>query len=124
MQQVVTVECDARQYQQSEGHLWVPLPEICPQCLEGVLIKHGTYKRNVAGPERNEVIRIKVRRLLCLLCWLTTSLLPSFAQPYRLVNTQRLEDHALEGEDPKEPWLGLLRIYLCKIQAFLPRLYA
>jgi len=123
VQKVVKVACDARQYQQSEVYLWVSIPDLCPQCLKGKLKKHGYYRRNVAGPGRNEVIRISVARLLCLFCWLTTSLLPSFAQPYRLVDTLRLEDHAVKGEDPKEPWLGLLRIYLRKIQAFLPRLF-
>ena len=124
MQKIVEVACDARQYRQSEAYLWVTIPEVCPQCLKGRLKKHGYYWRNVAGPDRNEVIRIAVARLLCLLCALTTSLLPSFAQPYRLVNTERLENHALKGEDPADPWLGLLRIYLRRIQAFLPRLYA
>lgn len=122
MQRVVEFGGDVRQYHENDGHLWVPIPDTCPQCLEGILRGHGTYERNVSGPGRTEVLRIKIRRLLCLFCWLTTSLLPNFAQPYRLVNTDRIETHAVKGADPVEPWLGLLLIYLRKIQAFLPLL--
>lgn len=121
MQWIVEFEGSPEEYQSREAFRFICYPEICGQCEKGRLVRHAYYERNVTGPERLEVVRIKVLRLLCLACLLTTSCLPSFAQPYRLVATERLERYAgaEPGEMRDDPRESLLRSYLRRIQGFL-----
>lgn len=120
MQVAVEFRGGVEEYQRKEGFRFITRPSLCGHC-EGPLEPLGYYWRNVSGSRRYEVFRIRIMRLICGVCRLTTSCLPSFAQPYRLVATEQLERHALakEGAAQDDPWLSLLKIYLRVISRFL-----
>jgi hypothetical protein len=107
------------------GHLKVDCPETCPNCLQTCcLCKNGFYERSVSAGERPKVIPIliKVRRFVCRMCRLTTSMLPDFAQPHRLVGTDSV-DQFLSGERSGGVvlvWTHLLESYLVRFEAKLP----
>jgi len=54
-----------------------------------VLHRHGCYGRDVV--ESGKLFRIQVARFLCAACHRTTSCLPSFALPYRLLGADTVE---------------------------------
>jgi hypothetical protein len=83
MQMIFDAGVDANEYQRLDKDFAFPdlTGALCPQCSEGVLKKHGYYKRYLlllffAGI-------ILVRRFRCASCGRTVSLLPSFAHPGR-----------------------------------------
>src|SRR4051812_20436348 len=87
-------------------------PCECPRCgAEEALQSLGYYSRNVTNAHRG-VLRIFVRRFRCRNCHSTASVLPSFAQPYRLVLNQTIGDF-FNGSLPSTSlsWLPLLKQY-------------
>ena len=79
----------AAEYSKNQGHLKSKPPERCLHCAHPTLHRHGWYLRNVV--ELGRLYEIRVPRFLCPPCHRTISLLPSFAQPYRLLGTVMTE---------------------------------
>ena len=102
------------EYARDGAHRKVPRPEDCPICGKlGVMRAHGYYSRSVSAPGRLRLLLIWIRRFLCLACRRTTSMLPDFAQPYRLVATDTVDRYfsgARDGADVNA-WLEHLTRY-------------
>ena len=73
----------------------------------------GYYDRSVSHEATGEVLRIKIRRFLCLGCGVTISCLPWFCQPYRIVcNAAICAYFAGEREERQVArWLDVLASY-------------
>ena len=66
-------------------------------CGHEKLHRHGYYGRDVL--ELGKLLRILVARFLCVACHRTTSCLPGFALPYRLVATGGVEAFLLGARE-------------------------
>jgi len=85
MQIIRAVPVSAARYERESFQQNIEPPVECPHCsARDVMAALGYYSRNVTNVERG-ILRISVRRFRCLKCGKTVSVLPSFAQPYRLV---------------------------------------
>ena len=127
VQVLVSVAETPEDYCASEGHRKIRPPEVCPNCTSTRRLRlHGYYQRAVSAEQDGAVTLIRVRRFRCRDCSKTTSLLPWFAQTYRLVRTQSVGDFLRDGSirtcDLK--WLGLLNRYRARHSQWLPELLA
>jgi hypothetical protein len=99
-------------------------PKRCPHCGEGALQALGYYERWVSGMVARGDIRLQVRRFRCRGCGRTVSLLPAFAQPYRLIRNETIEAF-FNGIPNREDVLrreGLLTCYWRRFVRWLPQL--
>jgi len=98
-------------------------PEKCPNCRKcSGLRALGYYSRWVSSLGRQRLTQIRIRRFRCPECNRTTSMLPDFAQTYRLVETDTV-DRYLSGSRSGEGvdvWSGLLGGYQRKFESRLP----
>lgn len=85
MQLLIAVSTSAEDYFAEDRHLSLRPPIRCPHC-DGIrsLWALGYYRRYVSVRSRDAML-ISIRRFRCIHCRKTVSLLPQFAQPYRLV---------------------------------------
>jgi hypothetical protein len=104
-------------------HQNVEPPTECPHCgTHDTLSALGYYSRNVTSSERG-VLRIRVRRFRCDVCRKTVSILPSFAQPYRLVlNATISEFFGGTINSNALSWLPLLKQYWNRFSNWLPKI--
>ena len=125
MQVILPTLQDAEEYALDQAHRHVRRPLHCPQCRGHKTFRViGFYSRSVTARMTGTVICIKVRRFLCESCRRTTSVLPSFAQPYRLVccfTVERYFNGVVEGRDTLK-WRGLLQRYWTRFNAWIPDL--
>jgi len=95
----------------------------CPNCmLVGVLLGLGYYNRWVSSSDRRKTTLVSIRRFRCHACRLSTSMLPDFAQPYRLVTTDTVEQY-LGGSrcgEAVDAWADLLEDYQRRFDERLP----
>lgn len=99
-------------------------PRNCPNCGSGKRLRAlGYYVRYLSQAERAGVMGIHVRRFRCHDCLRSVSLLPSFAQPYRLLRNHLVE-RFFNREDEESPdalwWRGLLAKYWSRYTGWLP----
>jgi len=102
---VGTIGCDG-----SKVRWHVTIHPVCPcsRCL--------TIDRRV--------VAISIRRFRCSKCGRTASILPSFAQPYRLVQNCTIHDYFETGSaDRSCPWVTILRNYWNRFLRWLPELW-
>ena len=107
------------EYARDSAQRKVHRPEECPICGKmGAMRAHGYYSRSVTGPRRIRSILIWIRRFLCLACRLTTSMLPDFAQPYRLVATDTVDKYFSGSRNSADVnvWLEHLGRYQQRIE--------
>lgn len=79
------------EYIAQEVHLKVRSPERCPRCGKLHRLTHlGYYPRGCTDSE-GKVREMSVARFECSACGVTVSLLPDFAQPFRMVNSKTTE---------------------------------
>lgn len=123
MQLIIAFEGDPGSYVANKAHLKTKRPEVCPNCGKRAKLQAlGYYSRWVSFSGRKNAISIMVRRFRCSGCRLTTSMLPDFAQPYRLVETD-VVDHYLSGSRTHPSiavWASLLDNYQSRFEARLP----
>jgi hypothetical protein len=111
------------EYVRDGEHRKVARPDDCPICGKfGVLRAHGYYSRSVSAPGRIRLLLILIRRFLCCACRLTTSMLPDFAQPYRLVATDTVDEYFSDARDGNEVnvWLEHLARYQKRLDERIP----
>jgi hypothetical protein len=123
MQIIIAFDGDAESYASSDAHLRVERPRSCPNCLKRIRLRAlGYYFRWVSSSGRRGTTSIQVRRFRCPVCRLTTSMLPDFAQSYRLVETDTV-DRFLSGSRGGHAiatWSGLLENYQRRFEIRLP----
>ncbi len=123
MQLIVEFPVDAEQYLSQGLAQNVPPPETCPHCqTRATLEALGYYQRNVTG-SKSTVLRLSIRRFRCNACGKTASILPAFAQPYRLIHNcviHRFFCGQKNGADVM-PWRALLRRYWRKFGSWFSR---
>ncbi len=127
MQIIHMIGMDAAEYAKKEMHRQVNRPPQCRQCRSnGSLRALGFYSRSSTASTTGSIVVIKVRRFVCQACRKTTSLLPSFAQPYRLICSVTIQRHFESAPATLDTyrWRFLLRRYFKKFRAWLPELAA
>ena len=114
MQVIIQVEVSVEQSVEEEFQRRVRPPERCGNCgtlaTLTLLAYYSRYTTGVGG----DPIRFWVARFICDVCDLTTSCLPSFAQPYRLAASATIEAY-VEGERGRldvQRLEGLLKRYV------------
>lgn len=125
MQIVTPLGVTPEAYINGEFHFLAPPPVCCPNCgstrrLEAL----GYYERSISATESARVLRFLVRRFRCPQCRRTTSLLPDFAQPYRLVANALIDLNfpAPETSNRSGRMAYLLNRYWRRFTVWLPEL--
>ena len=123
MQIICTVSLSPDCYANESFHRNIKPPIECPHCnIRGTLAALGYYSRNVTSTKRG-VLSIFVRRFRCRLCGRTVSILPSFAQPYRLVlNSTTNEFFGGTLGTNALSWLPLLQQYWNRFTKWIPEI--
>lgn len=123
VQLIRNVSVTAVQYVDSGFQNQIDPPAECPNCrASDALVALGYYLRNLTDQGR-KVLRISIRRFRCFNCARTVSILPSFAQPYRIIrNTaiHRFFSGNLLADDLS--WLHLLGQYRIRFQRWIPEI--
>ena len=122
MQLIRAVPCDVERYAQEGFQRRLRPPPHCPHCGSmRALWALGYYARNISRLHLG-FLRILIRRFRCRFCRKTVSILPSFAQPYRLIQNSTIERFVRGG-----PWsndvirlLPLLQLYWKRFATWLP----
>ena len=91
MQRIFQTSLTPEQYAEQAYQKQVPAPENCPNCARAHALEGLAYYHRYITTATAIVLMIWVRRFLCRHCRVSVSCLPSFAQPYRLVNTPTIE---------------------------------
>jgi hypothetical protein len=123
MQIICTVSLSPDRYAKENFQRSIQRPTSCPRCgIRNVLAALGYYSRNVTS-SKSGVQRILVRRFRCCSCGRTVSILPSFAQPYRLVLNVTISDF-FGGTlaTTALSWLPLLKQYWNRFINWLPEI--
>lgn len=125
MQLVVPLGVSPEAYVREKFHIAVQPPVCCPNCGSCRRLQAlGYYERSVTATDSSNCLRFLVRRFRCVGCGRTTSLLPNFSQPYRLVGSEAI-DRFFEGRQSEEtsfPWRSLLKRYWHRFADWLPEL--
>jgi hypothetical protein len=123
MQIIRAVPVSVDHYVGTRFHQGVEPPCKCPHCGAGDALKAlGYYSRNVTNL-KSGVLRILVRRFRCCRCGRTVSVLPSFAQPYRLVLNATISEFFGGTLGAKAlSWLPLLKQYWYRFSGWLPQI--
>lgn len=122
MQIILQLRESATEYSSQRKQMQLRPPLKCSHCgHEKTLRALGYYSRNVSG-EKGRILCIGIRRFRCFQCRKTVSLLPSFAQPYRLILNDTIES-GIAGNLFKadvEPWRHLIRQYWRRFCSSVP----
>lgn len=90
MQIICPIDCLCAEYYLCKRQESLRPPDECPHCCKlRTLRALGYYERDIAD-EMGVIIKIRVRRFRCCICGKTVSLLPSFAQPYKVVDNKTI----------------------------------
>jgi hypothetical protein len=90
MQTILKTSLTPVEYVEQEHHKQVKAPENCPNCSSAHSLEALAYYRRYVTWLTSAFL-IWVRRFLCRCCRVSVSCLPSFAQPYRAINTPTIE---------------------------------
>lgn len=124
MQIIVRIQCSPEVYSSGQRHTAMSRPKTCPNCGQaGSLLSLGYYERWLSGLDARD-LRLSIRRFRCRACGRTVSLLPDFAQPYRLVRNEAIEGF-FTGSSAREDvrrWGELLARYWRRFTIWLPEL--
>lgn len=126
MQVVVNYPGSPEEYVADSAHAVMERPRSCPNCGSAKRLRSlGYYVRYLSHAERAGVMGIYIKRFRCHDCRRSVSLLPSFAQPYRLLRNHLVERFFnREDEDTADVlwWRGLLAKYWRRYACWLPNL--
>jgi hypothetical protein len=114
---------DPESYIAGGCHAKVMPPAICPHCgLTDCLEPHGYYHRGITSAKDADILSLLIRRFLCWASGRTVSMLPDFAQPYRLVRNSTVQKFFFGdcvGIDVIR-WTPLLKRYWRRFTAWFP----
>ncbi len=122
MQLIHAVGMDAERYVAENVERQIRAPVHCPHCSRiRALSALGYYSRNLSRFGTG-MLRIFVRRFRCRSCGKTVSILPAFAQPYRLVQNSTIESYVRGSPFPEEVirYTDLLSQYWKSFSRWLP----
>ncbi len=126
MQIILEYSGSPEQYVDGAAHKEVLPPPACPACGETDCLESlGYYTRGLSRKGSPGVMPIAVRRFRCAACGVTVSLLPNFAQPYRLVRNETVQmffDGERDADDVLR-WYYLLRRYSRRFCWWFPELF-
>ncbi len=117
---------DAESYVAGGCHASVMPPLICPHCGQANCLEpHGYYPRGITAAEAVDILRLKIRRFLCWATGRTVSMLPDFAQPYRLIRSSTIQKFFSGGsvEIDVIRWTPLLKRYWRRFSNWFPTLF-
>lgn len=124
MQLVCAFDLTPEKYVTDEFQRKVESPTKCPNCNQRKsLLALGYYGRNLSRSGLGALL-ILIRRFRCRFCRRTTSILPSFAQPYRFVQNTTI-DRYFKGDFLSSEILrhwDLLSQYQRRFERFVPEL--
>jgi len=113
------------EYVADAAHKEVLPPPFCPACNSSNCFESlGYYTRGLSKKGSSGVMPIAIRRFRCIKCLISVSLLPNFAQPYRLVRNETVQkffDGDREADDVRR-WDYLLRRYMSRFHRWFPDL--
>lgn len=125
MQVIFAFPGSPEQYVAESAHRHVLRPAVCPACGRRKRFESlGYYTRGLSRTGSPGVMPISIRRFRCVECRVSVSLLPDFAQPYRLVRNETIQmffDGSRDADDIQR-WDYLLRRYLHRFREWLPKL--
>ena len=124
MQTIYPTSLTPEQYVEQEYHKQVRPPENCPNCQRAHALEALAYYDRYITTATALVLMIWVRRFLCRLCRVSVSCLPTFAQPYRPVNTPTIAA-GFNGEEARpevQRWSDLIDGYWRRFETHLPTL--
>jgi hypothetical protein len=124
VQIIVRVRCTPEIYSAGRRHSAISPPKKCPNCGQiRSLASLGYYERWLSGLDARD-LRLLIRRFRCRGCGRTVSLLPDFAQPYRLVRNETIERYFARDLDRGDVrrWSELLGRYWRRFTIWLPAL--
>jgi hypothetical protein len=121
MQIIRPVPVDPEQYVREQFHKTIEPPDACPCCQWArSLIALGYYERYVTALT-GIALMIFVRRFRCTECRGTTSVLPGFAQPYRLVMNSTIDQFFSGAVAARSlAWVPLLKQYWGRFVKWAP----
>ena len=121
MQFIRSLPVTVASYIATAFHRQITPPSRCSKCgLVEPFEALGYYARGITLGRR--IVSLLVRRFRCSGCGGTASVLPSFAQPYRLVQNVTIHQYFETGVDETLPWQGILRNYWNRFVRWLPEL--
>ena len=125
LQVIQPVPVDAEQYVAENYQRQIRPPPECPHCNAiKSLWAHCYYLRNLTRIRASNTLRFFVRRFKCHRCKGTVSILPSFAQPYRVVQNATIEGY-FKGPpfpDDVQRWTAQLRRYWLRFMKWIPEI--
>lgn len=125
MQLIRAVPVNAEQYVAGNYQRQIRPPRKCPHCGEAkTLWALCYYFRNLTRLKFSNTLRIGIRRFQCCKCDGTVSILPSFAQPYRLVQNATVEAFFHGPPYPMDVtrWVSQLHKYWKKFLIWIPEI--
>jgi len=117
---------DPESYIAGNCHSKVPPPKRCPHCGRKKCMELlGYYPRGISSALTSIPLTIRVRRFICRKFGGTVSMLPSFAQPYRLVRNSTVQKYfsGKRIEIDVIRWTPLLTRYWRRFRAWFPKLF-
>jgi hypothetical protein len=123
MQRIFPTSLTPEQYAEQAYHQQVKPPEDCPNCQRAHALEALAYYCRYITTAGALVLLIWVRRFLCRHCRVSVSCLPSFAQPYRPVNTATVAEGFNGQATPQVArWSELIGSYWRRFESHLPTL--
>lgn len=122
MQLIRSLPVSAAAYILEKFHTQILRPSHCKICNSSKPLEAlGYYVRSITVSRA--ILEISIRRFRCRKCGHTTSILPSFVQPYRLVQNSEIHDYFESGSAPESsPWKSILAHYRRRFVRWLPEL--
>lgn len=124
MQIVCRIHDSPEVYCSRKWHSHLLPPQECPHCGAKESFRSlGYYERYLSG-DSSSARRIRIRRFRCFTCRKTISLLPVFAQPYRVVANETIELYMKGdiGGSETTHWGDLIQRYWRRFCSWLPEL--
>jgi hypothetical protein len=122
MQTIYQTSLTPEQYAGQDFHKQVAPPQNCPNCQHAHCLEALAYYHRYITTATILVLWIWVRRFLCRSCRVSVSCLPSFAQPYRVVNTSTITAgfNGQEARPEVQHWRDLIGGYWQRFETHLP----